>query len=372
MQTLGQKTKGFTLIEMLVAVTIFIIVMLVAVGTLVSILGANQRAQNEKLVLDNMSQALETMSRFIRDGSVYHCGPGGSVGNAQTCSNGASFFALEGHGGSPTTESDQIVFRLNNGVIEESTDGGSTYVPMTASAVTITSLTFTTISYGAAIEEPKILITIEGESGNDTSKTAANYRLQTLVSQRLTIVSTGGTTAVSAGEGYSNSAQCVDASGNAFATQVGRYFATFEATNPTPAHLCSNGCSTELGQSATYTLATQIPPGIYDITLVGYDAHDQNPNCPATLPDTGPNEQFRIKIGSYTTASTDDITDDCSHTVDVKVASIGASFSSKISQITVQHSFPGSGTSNAVVPVCAVFDQSIGHGSGYPVNMQEF
>ncbi|MFA6430559.1 MAG: type II secretion system protein [Candidatus Paceibacterota bacterium] len=65
--------KGFTLVEMLVAIAVFMIVMTVAVGSLVSIIDANRKAQAIKNVVNNINFALESISKDMRVGTNFFC-----------------------------------------------------------------------------------------------------------------------------------------------------------------------------------------------------------------------------------------------------------------------------------------------------------
>lgn len=64
---------GFTLVEMLVALGIFAIVSLVAVGALVRIVGLNRQAQSMQAAMNNLSFGLDSMSRDMRFGSNFYC-----------------------------------------------------------------------------------------------------------------------------------------------------------------------------------------------------------------------------------------------------------------------------------------------------------
>lgn len=66
------KTKGgFTLIELMVATSIFMIIMLVAMGSIVISSNASKRAQKLRYAMDNVNFALESMTRSIRMGTDY-------------------------------------------------------------------------------------------------------------------------------------------------------------------------------------------------------------------------------------------------------------------------------------------------------------
>lgn len=78
-----KKKRAFTLVEMMVSLGIFSIVSVVALGSLVRIITANQKAQSLQSAMTNINFALEAMSRDLRVGTSYHCW---SDGNSQTLS----------------------------------------------------------------------------------------------------------------------------------------------------------------------------------------------------------------------------------------------------------------------------------------------
>ncbi len=69
----GCRERGFTLVEMIVALAIFSIVSVVALGALVKIVSANKKAQSLQSSISNLSFALDAMSRELRTGKNYHC-----------------------------------------------------------------------------------------------------------------------------------------------------------------------------------------------------------------------------------------------------------------------------------------------------------
>lgn len=66
-------SSGFTLVELMVSLTIFSIVMLVSVGTLLIIIDVNAKAQALYTATTNLSFALDNMTREIRMGYNYYC-----------------------------------------------------------------------------------------------------------------------------------------------------------------------------------------------------------------------------------------------------------------------------------------------------------
>ncbi len=67
------RSLGFTLIEMIVALAIFSVVAVVALGALMKIISANKKAQSLMSAMTNINFALESMSREMRVGSNFYC-----------------------------------------------------------------------------------------------------------------------------------------------------------------------------------------------------------------------------------------------------------------------------------------------------------
>lgn len=190
--------KGFTLIELMVSITIFSIVMLISVGALLSIIDANRKAQSLKSVMNNLNFALESMSRNIRVGTNYHCKPydgivppsvPSNITSTSDCSgeDGGVLFAFEGSNGDRSNPNDQIVYRLNGTHLERSTDSGATFTAVTAPEVQLSNFKFYVI--GAApltagnTIQPRVVMTIQGMAGVGVNQT--EFNVQASVSQRL-------------------------------------------------------------------------------------------------------------------------------------------------------------------------------------------
>lgn len=62
------KSKGFTLIEMMVSVSIFVIVALIVSAVLIQLSAAYKKAQAMRLLMDNLNFAIEKMNLEIRGG----------------------------------------------------------------------------------------------------------------------------------------------------------------------------------------------------------------------------------------------------------------------------------------------------------------
>ncbi len=176
--------RGFTLIEVLVSVSIFSIVMLVSTGAVFSIVEANKKTHSLKSVMTNLNFALESIARDTRVGSKYSCNGGGDC----TVNPGSTFSYkanrdLDGNG----LVDDYVEYSLVGESIQKRIYGGTTPTTaiITAAEVHIQSLKFYVIGTGAApadLKQPKLLLSIQGYAG--VSNTRSDFSIQTTISQR--------------------------------------------------------------------------------------------------------------------------------------------------------------------------------------------
>ncbi len=174
--------EGFTLIEIMVAVSIFSLVMLVAIGSVLSIVSANRKAQALNTVINNLNFALEGMVRDLRTGYDYDCHEASGINDItqKDCydlgGNGITFHSSQYEG--------EVTYRLNGSGIEKTVDGSP--LTMTGQEVEIKSLRFyvnkTAKSSDGDYFQPKIIITLNGAFNGFGTPT--NFNLQTMVTQR--------------------------------------------------------------------------------------------------------------------------------------------------------------------------------------------
>lgn len=181
--------EGFTLVEIMVAVSIFSIVMMVAIGAVLAIVGANKKAQSLNSVINNLNFAFEGMVRDLRTGYNYECN-GNNPGDCITDpgGNSISFFSSQARG-NVTYSLDSETHTINR------TFKGITS-SLTAPEVYIESLTFYVADTEPAdalnFRQPKILIILKGYAGSAVKEldgtvavqNSSRFSLQTLVSQR--------------------------------------------------------------------------------------------------------------------------------------------------------------------------------------------
>jgi prepilin-type N-terminal cleavage/methylation domain-containing protein len=171
------RKNGFTLIEMMTAVSIFVLVMTISMGSILSIFDANRKSRSLKTVLTNLNLAVESMSRELRFGKNYHCGSSGVQTSPQNCASGDTSLSFL------SSDNEQVTYRFNNNSLEKKV-GSEEYIRVTAPEIVIDNLTFYTQGAGGGdTVQPKILVKLQSHAGV-SGKGGSSFTLQTLVSQR--------------------------------------------------------------------------------------------------------------------------------------------------------------------------------------------
>ncbi|MGD0328481.1 MAG: glycine-rich domain-containing protein [Minisyncoccia bacterium] len=181
------KIRGYTLVELIVAVGLFALIMTLTAGAYIIVIGLTARAQGTASSIDNLSFALETMTRNIRTGTGYNCGGLGD------CSSGSSNFSFRNAQGTATS------YSLSNGVIMTQNT-----IPLTDPSVKVTSLMF----YASGTKtsdnyQPNVTIVVSGtvSSGRGTTQ---SFSVETGATMRGSdiagIVSSGGSVIYTAGQ----------------------------------------------------------------------------------------------------------------------------------------------------------------------------
>ncbi|OGG48302.1 hypothetical protein A2678_00280 [Candidatus Kaiserbacteria bacterium RIFCSPHIGHO2_01_FULL_53_31] len=142
--------RGFTLVELIVAVGLFAFVMMLASGAYLVMIGANRDAQAITTGINNLSFALETMTRDIRTGIKYGCGTFGT----DCTGGGESFVFMDANNNSITYTKGTNGLTKNN-------------IAITDSSVEVTSLKFyvtgTVNARGSDYVQPNVVIVVSGK-----------------------------------------------------------------------------------------------------------------------------------------------------------------------------------------------------------------
>ena len=198
--------KGFTLIEMIVSIAIFIVVAIVAIGALMRVIDANKKSQSLKTSINNLNFALESMSREMRVGSNYHCVSGSvnqQVGQGSTglpdlgssCDEDRDwtiYFYSSKKDTTPGSPCSSLIYayRFKNDTIEKAEEkvctetlNDNSFFPIISSDIKFTNarveVSVNTNTHSTA------RFFLKGYTGANKERTKTNFSLQTTVSQRI-------------------------------------------------------------------------------------------------------------------------------------------------------------------------------------------
>jgi prepilin-type N-terminal cleavage/methylation domain-containing protein len=174
--------KGFTLVELMVAVSIFAIVLTMSMGAILSILDANRKAQAVSSVMDNLNAAVESLTRTVKTNTNYIVSDGGT-GITVTDDDSEDRPTMEYYFSEEDVDGETrgaIYFR--DGRTDE-----DVAIPITAPEVDVDDFAVERIAPngedGEECYQPKVLINVKGTAGvNDRVRTT--FAIQTVVSQR--------------------------------------------------------------------------------------------------------------------------------------------------------------------------------------------
>lgn len=200
-KTFKKNQSGFTLIEMLVAVAIFVIVAIVVTGALMVVIQSYRKAQTAKLVIDNLNFVMDQITLDLREGAEYRGFNSGAEGASDSdnfldgaCSSvcsGISFRSRSGTRNSYSFAGSGVGNRIWTG--RDCDDSGTcvSSFGMTDPQVEILNpnggVGFT-LRFIPPLDTPdyvghrKIIISLNGEVVKGAEKTL--YHLQSTVSQR--------------------------------------------------------------------------------------------------------------------------------------------------------------------------------------------
>ena len=174
---------GFTIIETMIAISIFLIVVVIGIGALLNAHLVNKKSQDMRSIMDSLSFSMEDMSRNIRTGSNYSCLDGQGIPPSGKNCRGIAFDS--NNNGIVS----QWVYYVQNGYLYRSTDGFASSVQMTPEEVKLNEQSYNFSVIGAEpastsdVQQPLVIIRLVGTitSGGNTTP----FSLQTAISQRL-------------------------------------------------------------------------------------------------------------------------------------------------------------------------------------------
>jgi prepilin-type N-terminal cleavage/methylation domain-containing protein len=170
-QVLGFRfqNRGFTLIEILIASTIFVLLISIVTGIFLGVVAAQRKTVAVRTLQDSIRYAIEAMSRDVRTGYDF-----------SLFQNELRFTSTIGGG------IQQVSYRLNGSVLEKGISdgmGGYTFSALTPGNLTIDYLNFYLAGESLGDQrQPRITVTLGATAGQGVQETKIN--VQTTLSQR--------------------------------------------------------------------------------------------------------------------------------------------------------------------------------------------
>lgn len=185
-----KSRAGFTLVELLVSMSLFAVVIIVAVGAVLALARASDRSAAIITAIHNLDYAVEQMGRTIRVGTSYYCSNGVHPisKEQQDCGWGNSKSGL-----SFTDKDDQRIVYSLNGARGSLDRENLSRVPhqtfsITSPEIFIENLSFNVIGSSLFDDlQPRVLIRIKGRTiiPGLKDEDQVHFNLQTSVSQRV-------------------------------------------------------------------------------------------------------------------------------------------------------------------------------------------
>lgn len=197
-----KQHAGFSLIELLISMTIFSIVVTIATSTLLVLIDANSRALNKQAILNNFTFALDSLTREVRSGYNYYCDtvasePSGveSFDATQDCASGGNYlsFIESGDGLTTGSGSDKRISYYYDAMANGSAGalkrrlGTNDWFTVTDPNITFTASNFVVTNTGSFTSgdllQPTVTVFFDGEAGA-LENTDTSFKIQASITQR--------------------------------------------------------------------------------------------------------------------------------------------------------------------------------------------
>ena len=190
-KTMVQNKKGFTLVELMIAIGLFSVLVAIAAGGFVRALRSERQVAAMMAAESNANIALEEMAREMRTGYLFCHDPGAASPNAACSSCSVAVSGQVETWTCPNVEfynanGEKVDYVLQNGILERADDAvdGGALQPLTSDSVSITDLGFTILGNLEGDHwNPRVTIAL-GVEPNDTTVTWSTANLETTVSAR--------------------------------------------------------------------------------------------------------------------------------------------------------------------------------------------
>lgn len=173
----GKNNRGFTLIEMLVSITLFSIVITIVIGTVLTIVDSNRKSQSLAIVMNNLNFAIESMTRDIKTANPTSDSSYSANNLIIDDNTGNNILTLE------DSEGRKIVYKhdVTNKTITKNIDDGGDQ-PILSDDIVVEEF-YVSVLGNVSGSQPRVFLFIDGYS-QITEKTRSDFTIQTTVSPR--------------------------------------------------------------------------------------------------------------------------------------------------------------------------------------------
>lgn len=172
--------NSFTIIELLVALTVFVFVIISALSVYTITIQRHFQAQKTQVVNEELAYAIELMATDIKNSYIILKSPDNNAiylahktksQNYENCKNGIA--------------ADCLVYKLENYQITSKSKGDTVFVPLTSDRIIIERLVFqVNAEPNSEQDNPQVTILIKARERNDIPGGPTEIFLQTTISQR--------------------------------------------------------------------------------------------------------------------------------------------------------------------------------------------
>lgn len=175
--------KGFTLVELMVATSLFLIIMISALGALLMLIGEARNSRALRISMENVNFAMESMARSIRMGTGYYCGDidlDDFTTSPLGCQNGNDIFSFIPQSIDLNTKApSRVIYSFEDNTIKRYDYLSPSGVPIVSPNVNIEKLEF---YVDVLNHHPRVYIILKGTVM--VKGVPTNFAIQTMASQR--------------------------------------------------------------------------------------------------------------------------------------------------------------------------------------------
>lgn len=175
---------------MTVSVGLFSLVMLLATGAFLKFISLDRKARYTNDVVNNLTFAIDSMTRSIRTGSNYRCGGEGQGPNCWPPAVGQSTFSFLDDRGRTVTYLLRTDGSIGRCALATGSCSASTAIAVTDSRINIESMTFYVRGVGTTtapdnVTQPSVVMSIQGSMVPGPNQAPVDFAIETMATQRL-------------------------------------------------------------------------------------------------------------------------------------------------------------------------------------------